>query len=134
MATTKPFKIPADLGAAGDLYYTTRERRLALQKDVEALEKEESQLKEHLINNLKKSTTGVAGKVCRVQRVDKTRNEVQDWDSVYDYIKKNAAKGAFALVQRRLSDAAVNEIFASGKTVPGVVQVNYAALSVNKLG
>ena len=72
MATAAPVKFPKTLGACADRVYELRAKRLAAQKDVDAIEAEEKALKEHIINTLPKSeTTGVAGKVARVTVVTK---------------------------------------------------------------
>src|SRR6478609_11377872 len=106
MATAKPkaLKIPESLAAAADLYYEKREKRLALQREADALEEEEKQIKEHLIANIPKSdATGVAGKLCRVSVVTKERPQVEDWDAFYAHVAKNRAKGGFALLNRAVN-------------------------------
>lgn len=138
MATEKAaakFVIPKKIGEAVDLYWTTRAKRYELSKEVEELEKKEATLKAHFIDTIPTSaSTGAAGKLCRVTIVKKDRFEVTDWAELQEHIRKNAGKGAFALVQRRLSDAAVKEVFAAGKAVPGVQKLEYKSISVNKVG
>lgn len=127
-------KIPKTLGACADLYYTTREKRLKAQKVVDELKAQENQLADHIIKNLPKSdANGIAGKKCRVTIREKTIPQVQDWDAFYEYIRKNAKKGAFSLLQKRVGDAAVKEIWEAGKEVPGVGRFHVKTLSVNKL-
>lgn len=125
------FKVPKSLAACADLLYTTKARRLEVQKQVDELEKQEIQLKEYIINNLPKSqATGVAGKLARVTLVQKTKPQVQDWDKFYAYVKKN---GAFEMLQRRLSDAAIQERWDNKKQVPGVEPFKVTTVSVNKV-
>lgn len=131
MAATKPYKFPKALGACADRFFELREKRLAMQKEVDAVEAEEKALKEHLIQNLPKSeASGVAGKKCRVSVVTKPIPQVEDWDAVYKYIKRT---GSFELLQRRLADGAVKERWEAGKEIPGVTHFNVVTLSVNKL-
>lgn len=122
------------LGAVADELYRIREERLALDRQVDELKKVESKLRDHIINTLPKSeANGIAGKVVRVTINTKVVPRAKDWDAIYAYVKKNAARGGFALLQRRLNEAAVKEIWESGKKVPGVETFNAVTLSINKL-
>lgn len=126
--------IPKSLAAAADLYYSTREARLMLDRQATAAKEFESELKQHLIDNIPKSkATGIAGKVCRVSVETKPIPQVKDWDKFYAHIVKNKSKGGFALLNRAVNAVAVKEIWESGKTVPGVDKFNAVTLSVNKL-
>jgi hypothetical protein len=133
MASAKPaqFKLPKSLAQCADLLYTTREERLAKQKEVDALTARESALKEHLINNLPKSdASGVAGKLARVTIVTQAIPRVENWDKLYAYIKKT---NSWELLQRRLGDKAVQERWDEGKNVPGVESFNVVKVSLNKV-
>ena len=90
----------------------------------------ETALKEYIINNLPKSDTGSQGKTHRVSVVTKIVPQVEDWEKVYTYITKTKN---FQLLQRRLSDAAVEEIWESGKKVPGVGTFNVVKISLTKI-
>lgn len=134
MATASKLKIPKSLAACADLYYKTRQERLAIEKSAETLKADEAALKDHLINNLPKSdATGVAGKLCRVSVQTKSVPQVADWDLFYAHVAKNRAKGGFALLNRAVNAAAVKEIWDAGKEVPGVAHFNAVVLSVNKV-
>jgi hypothetical protein len=125
------FKIPKTLGACADLLYTTREERLALQKQIDELAERESMLKEHVINNLPKSNaTGVSGKVANVRVETKTIPQVQDWEKFYQYISKNKA---FDLLQRRVNDKAIQERWEAKKTVAGVGTFDVVKVSCTKV-
>jgi hypothetical protein len=133
MATKKKeAALPKQPAACADLLYTTREQRLALQKQVDELKALETRLKEFFIDTLPKSqATGVAGKLARVTVVQKTSPIVEDWEAFYAYVKKN---NAFELMQKRLSDTAVKERWEDGKTIPGVTVNHYVDVSLNKVG
>jgi len=135
MATkAKKQSIPKSLAAAADLYYAKREERLALQRQVDALQEFENEIKDHLINSIPKSdATGISGKVCRVSVVTKPKPIVEDWDAFYAHVAKNRSKGAFALMNRALNAKAVQDVWDAGKQVPGVGTFNAVTLSVNKL-
>lgn len=122
---------PKTLAAAADMLYTIRTKRLLLQKEVEAYQKQETELRERLIAELPKGdATGVQGKLCRVSVITKARPNVENWDKFYAYVKKT---GNFDLMQRRLSDAAVKERWENNKEIPGVGRFNIVDLSVNKV-
>lgn len=125
------YKFPKAIGACADLIYTLRAKRLAAQKLVDEIEKEEKALKSHIIDTLPKSeASGAAGKLARVTVVVKTVPQVTDWDAFYKYVKKN---NAFEMMQRRLSDAAIQERWDAGKKVAGVGHLQVVSLSINKV-
>ena len=114
----KKVKISKSPAEASDLLYQTRQDRLELQRQVDAMQELETALKNYFVDNLPKSqASGIAGKVARVQLGSKVVAQVADWPALYKYVKKN---DAFYLMQRRLSDSAITEIWEDGKKVPGV--------------
>ena len=133
---TVTFTAPKTLAECGDQLYSTREQRLALQKQVDELQAQETFLREHLINNLPKSNaTGVAGKLVRVAIETKTVYQAKDWDLVRGYIKSTATKnpGVWGLLNKALNQATVKEIYESGKKVPGVDTLEVKVVSMNKI-
>ncbi|OQW33960.1 MAG: hypothetical protein A4E20_12080 [Nitrospira sp. SG-bin2] len=130
MAAAKPIKLPKTMGACADLLYETREKRLAAQKIVDELAKQEAAVREHIINNLPKSDTGASGKRARVSVVTKQVPQVKDWDKFYAHVKKT---GQFELMQRRLADTAIRERWDNGKQVPGVEAFGVVSVSLNKI-
>jgi hypothetical protein len=130
MAAAKPIKLPKTMGTCADLLYKTREERLAAQKVVDDLQKQESAIREHIINNLPKSDTGASGKLARVTVVIKQVPQVKDWDKFYAHVKKT---GQFELMQRRVSDGAVRERWDNGKQIPGVEPFGVVSVSINKV-
>lgn len=133
MATKKKFALPKSLAACADLMYSLREKRYAMQKEVDEVAAQESALREHLINNLPKSSaTGISGKLANARIELKQTIQVEDWDKLTKYIIKNASKGAFALMQRRVSESAVREIWESRKQVPGVKPFDVPVVSLTK--
>ena len=143
-ATSTSWKPPRTLGLTADKLYKVRQERLALAKEVEALKAEESALKEHLINNLPKSdSSGIAGKLCRVSITKKEVAKPENWSEIYagivaDYQKHARKKdglqdGAFALLQRRLGDSAINEAWENGKVVKGVGRFTLVNVALSKL-
>jgi len=130
-AKKKVFKFPKTMGGCADKVYELRQKRLDAQKIVDAIEEEEKALKEHIINTLPKSeSSGVAGKLARVAVVVKDVPQVGDWPAFYKHIKKT---GAFELMGRSISKAAVEEVLATGKKIPGIQIFHAVSLSINKV-
>jgi len=126
-------KIPTTLGEAADQLYKLRQKRLEIEKKAEELKEQEKLLREYLLENLPKhGADGIAGKLCRVNIVIKEIPIAEDWDAVHDYVRRNASKGGFAILQKRLNVSAVREILASGKTIPGIGIMEQKDLSVTK--
>jgi hypothetical protein len=126
-----PFKLPKTLAACADLYASLNEARLALDKQSDALKKQASQVKEHIIANLPKSDArGIAGKVVRVTIVKKVKARVADWDAFWAKFDKKKDRD---LLQKRLSDEAVNARWEVGKEIAGVESFTVVDLSVNRL-
>jgi hypothetical protein len=129
----KAFKPPASLAACADLLYKTREQRYVLQRQATALEEQEGILREHLINNLPKSqASGISGKIANAKIETKQIVQVPDWLKLEKYIVRNANKGSFALLQRRVNASAVEELWAAGKKVPGCEPFKVKVVSVTK--
>ena len=128
LAAFKKAKTP---GQRADLLYAADEYRLAEGKKVEAMKKFVTKLEKWFIQELPESdSTGVAGKVARVQIKRKERPSVMDWDKFYDYIRKNRA---FELHNRAVNAKAVKDRREQGKAVPGVEKFPYKDVSVTKV-
>lgn len=136
MASTKPNKkpkIPSSPAQCADLLYETRQERLEIQRQVEKLESLESALKDFFINKLDKNSTGIAGRVARVQIQPKSIPIAENWPKFYKYVQKT---GAFDLMQKRLAEGAVKERWDNGVQLPGIgrMQVKTVSCTVIKKG
>lgn len=60
---------------------------------------------------------------------ENTVGQVEDWDTVYDYIHDNRA---FHLLQRRLSNAAYKELLDAGEAPRGINPVTLRSLNMRK--
>lgn len=130
MAEVK-YKFPKAMGACADKLFELRNKRLAMQKEADAVAAEETALKNHIIKNLPKSeASGVAGKLARVTVVTKEIPQVKDWDAFYKYVKKTSS---FDLMQKRITDSAIKERWEDGKEIPGVEHFNVVSVSINKV-
>lgn len=122
---------PKRVGTVADLYYETKQRRLAIDKVAAALKKQEGILKQFLIDEVPKSNaTGVAGKVARAQIIGKTTPRVDDWDAFYKYLLKVKRP---ELLQKRVSVEAIVELWTDKKVVPGVIEFGYKDVSLTKI-
>lgn len=124
-------QIPETPGAAADLIYKLREKRLEAQKYVAALKSDEDKLKHHLLEALEAAgSTGITGKLARVRASSKDIPSAKDWDKTYEYIKET---GDFSLLQRRLNSSHINELAKDGVLIPGVEFFSKATLSITKV-
>lgn len=123
--------LPNSIGACADLFHDVQELRRAMAKEVEAVERREREIKNHIIDNLSKSDdTGAAGLRYRAQIVTKTVPAAEDWDKIRAYV---AQTGRFDLLQNRLSDKAVTDMWEEGEEVPGIGRFNSVSVSIKKL-
>lgn len=123
--------LPASIGLCADMYHDVRELRLAMQKEVDAIEAREKEIKDYIVNNLSKSDdTGAAGKRYRAQIVTKVTPAAADWEKIHAYVAEN---DRFDLLQKRLSDKAVQDTWESGEEIPGVERFNSVSVSITKL-
>lgn len=123
-------KIPKSMGACADLLFATRQRRLEAQKVVEAIQADETAIKEYIIASLSKGDDkGGIGKTHQVQVYTDPVPRIADPDKLFAYIKKT---NSFDLLQRRVNEAAVKERWADKKKVPGVEPFNVTKVSLTK--
>ncbi len=124
------FVVPKTLGACADKLYKLRDERKALSRQVKQIEEHEKAIKEKLIDELPKSKAeGVTGKTARAVIKKKKIGIVDNWDKLYAHVRKTKD---FSLLQRRLSDAAVQDQWDNGKKIPGVESFTVIKVSVTK--
>ncbi len=139
------WKAPKTLAEAADAYYSKSKERLASQKEVDALEAQEQDLKAYLIEMLPKAkASSVGGRLARVELKVRDIPRVEDWPAFYaaiaaDYaahIKKKDGQEvtAFALLNKAASKSGIEELWNSGKAVAGVGKFPVTSLSVSKVG
>lgn len=127
-----PIKFPKSLAVCADKYYELRQKRLAMQKEVDEVAKEEAAYKQHLIDNVPKSeATGVQGKVARVTIVVKEEPQVADQEEFRKYM--NRTKRFDLATKLRPSAPAIRELWEEGKDIPGIEKFNVVTVSLNKV-
>ena len=123
--------LPKSIGICADLYHDVRELRLSMEKEVEAVKARENEIREHIISNLSTSDdTGAAGKRYRAQIVVEVKPKVNDWNKVWDYVYHH---NRFDLLQKRLGEKAVADLWADGVEITGIEKMNLKSVSITKI-
>jgi len=118
------------IGNKIDRLYATRAKRLALEKDVNALKLEEDLLGKELIGDLDGLGMEAArGSTAMFSIAKKVVADVEDWNKVYEFIKKD---NAFDLLQRRLGTTAWKEYLDSGLLIPGTRELELTKYNLTK--
>lgn len=121
----------ASIAALADAYGNYREQRLMADKEAAAVKERESACSAALIDNLPKSdATGTAGKSWLVCIVSKSKATLDDFDALWVWATKNKRSD---MLQRRLNEAAVKELWDAGATVPGVGRIEVPTVSLSKV-
>lgn len=107
-----------------------RIKRLAAQKEVDALEVVEKDLKQKVLDSLRKNPSKAVSNGDRLfQLVPGTEPSPEDWGKIWKHIQKT---GEFELVQRRLNNTAIKERWELGVKIPGVGSIPTETLSDTK--
>lgn len=118
------------LGARADALYALRERRLELQREVEALKAQESQLRDEAIAELKQQGLHAArGDVATISHRKVNRFGVDDWDKTLAAIRR---RKLWQLLERRVAQRACAELHEHGKLPAGIGVVEVDDLSITK--
>ncbi len=121
--------IPESLGAVADQMKKVKDLRIAMQKEVDEVEKREKELRDHLINEMDADSEGAVGK--RYVAAIKTEEVpiVEDWDDFNDYMLD---EDRVDLLQKRLSVKAIKELLDDGVKVPGINTMIVKKVSLTK--
>ena len=131
---SKPQKIEdfktLSLGACADRLHELREKRRAMQKEVDAVEAVEKAIEAHIIDTLPKGDGGAVGKNYKAMVVASDIPTVKEWSDFYKFIVKTKR---FDLLQKRLSTAGIVEYWDAGKVIPGVGKFTKISVSLTKV-
>jgi hypothetical protein len=123
--------MPHSIGRCADMYHEVRELRLAMQKETEAVEAREKEIKAYIIDNLSKSDdTGAAGLRYRAQIVMKVTAKIADWGVFTSWVRKH---DRFDCLQKRVTETAIKDLWAEREAVPGIEKVNIPDVSITKI-
>lgn len=115
---TKPVaRKPISIGPTIDKLNTLREDKRGLEAKIKVIETEYAELETQLMEKFEaEGTDKGTGKNATASVSSSVVGNVTDWEKFNAFVKKT---GFFHLFQRRLSDAAVRELFEQGKKIPG---------------
>lgn len=114
-----------------DSYVETRNRRLAAQRQVDEIEKEEKKMKAQLIAAFKEHNfRAIGGARCTITHRIKNTATATDWEQVHTFIKEN---DAWDLMQRRLTQKAVELRWEDGIHIPGISAFPVDDLSISEV-
>lgn len=123
--------MPPSIGLCADLYSEVRELRLAMEKVVATVKARETEIKEHIVQNLSKSEdTGAAGRKYRAQIVKKIVPTLKDWDAFTAFVAKY---NRWDMLFKRPADKAVKDAWEAGENVPGIEKFTAVDVSITKI-
>lgn len=122
--------LPKDPVALVRVYREANKLRLAMQKEVDAVAKYEREAKAALIATIPKSGDGIVADDYAVRVTTSVKPTIKDWNALVAAVQQS---GRFDLLQKRLSDKAVQDMWEAGIEVPGVERFNHVDLSITKL-
>lgn len=125
-------ELPQSLGECVDYLRDLRDLRIAIEKEAALIAEKESATKRHILAALSEQagTTGVAGKRYRAQRTERRVASVKDWTALYGWIRDT---GRFDVLQKRLLNSAVIDMWEADEDVPGCEPAIVVDLSVTKV-
>ena len=122
---------PKTLGAATDEMWALREEKRKLGVEEKRIETAIKALEETIFTLLDAQDTRKAeGKKASVSIGEAIVGNVEDWDALWPWIAKTKN---FHLIQKRVSDPGLRELWALNKVVPGVQPFTKRTLSVRSL-
>lgn len=126
-----PAAKPMTLGATIDKMWKLREDKRALDAQVKAVEADIKALETDMFGLLDAQDTRKAeGKNASVSINESVVCNVEDWDALWPWIAKTKN---FHLIQKRVSDPGVRELWALGKVIPGAQPFTKRTLSLKSL-
>lgn len=119
------------LGATIDKMWQLREDKRAAEAVTKKIESEIKDLEAAMFEKLDAQDTSKAeGRKASVSISETIVGNVEDWESFWPYIAKHKF---FHLVQKRVSDPGLRELWALGKKTPGVVPFTKRTLNLRAL-
>jgi len=122
---------PKGIAKLADDWWTARKNRLVAKHEMDELEKIERGLKSKLIDTLKAAAiSSIGGKQVKAELKLKKRPAVENWSELYAHIKKT---GDFDLLQKRLTDSAVEARWEDKQDIPGVYAMEVDDLAYSEI-
>jgi hypothetical protein len=129
MASTTAVKTrPLPVGTIIDNLWAAREEKRTLEAQTKEVEGKIKEIEEGLMERLDAEGMDKAtGRKASVSVTSSVVADVQDWDLLYPYIAKNKY---WHLLQKRVSDPSVRELWDAGKKVPGILPFTRKKLNI----
>lgn len=119
------------LGASIDKLWALREEKRGHDSASKKVEDQIKALEVTMFEQLDaQETTKSQGKKASISIGETVVGNVEDWEALWPYIAKNKF---FHLVQKRVSDPGLRELWALGKKTPGVVPFTKRTLNLRSL-
>lgn len=119
------------MGAKIDKLFMLREKKRALEAQIKELDDESKIIEVELIERMDSEETDKAGGKKATASISATVvANVEDWDALFAYIHRTKY---YHLLQRRVSDPAMRELFGTKGKVPGVVPFTKRKLNLRSL-
>lgn len=130
MPTGKAVKKPAPIGLQIDALFKLREELQARQAKVTEQEEKIAAATEVLMKTMEElGVEKTSGKLATVSISETVTGNVKDWDAFLAYVYKNKYGH---LLQRRVSDPAIRELFEKNRAIPGVEPFTKKRLNLRK--
>lgn len=124
-------KMDDSIGNIIDNIHALREQKRALEVEVKKVEAAYHEAEEQLLARFDaEGVTQSRGSAATCSVTVTVSGEVKDWDAFYAFMAK---KKYFHLMQKRLSDPALRELWEQNKSIPGVEPFNKRRLNVRSL-
>lgn len=119
------------LGNTIDQMWALREKKRALDAQIKVVEADIKALETDMFGLLDAQDTRKAeGKNASVSINESVVCNVEDWDALWPWIAKTKN---FHLIQKRVSDPGIRELWSLGKTIPGTQPFTKRTLSLKSL-
>lgn len=121
-----------DLGKRIDQLYKLQQKRLAAQRKVDEIKRQETALDAEIRTTLLDARlTAAKGKSASFSVSTEIVAQVDDWSAFHEWI---AEHGAFDLLQHRVANGAYRDVLASGATPAGTRAEKILKSSIRKAG
>ena len=119
------------MGSTIDSLWAKREEKREAEAKIKVIESEIAVIEESLMERMDKEETAKSqGTKASVSITQAVVANVEDWAAFHAYVAKNKY---FHLLQKRVSDPAVRELWDAGKKVPGVQPFTKRKLNIRSL-
>ncbi len=119
------------IGKMIDKMYELREQKRALEKDLKDIEDKMKEMDAEIMAQMDDEDMPMArGQLASASIAETVIAEVDDWDTFYDNLKQT---DRLYLLQRRVSNAAWNELRLAGELVPGTKPLTRRRINLRKV-